>query len=86
VTGYQPHVIKLQNANLVLLTAEKGYVMCGYLNLEAAERMGDAAAVVSGVKTAEDALKAKIKAATSKAKALGVREGMSGEEALNHLG
>jgi uncharacterized protein YunC (DUF1805 family) len=85
VSDYQPHVIELQNANIVVLKANRGYVMCGYLNLEAAEKMGDAAAVVTGVRGAEDALKAKVKAATSKAKAFGVREGMSGEEAIRLL-
>ena len=79
------HVIELENANLVLLKASKGYVLCGLLNLETAERLGQAACVVSGVKNAEDALKAKIKACTTAAKAVGVQEGMSGKEALEKL-
>ena len=41
---------------LVLIVAEKGFVMCGFLNIEAAERLGVAAAMVSGVKTFEEAL------------------------------
>lgn len=77
--------IELQNANLVLIKGEKGFIMCGYLNIDAAEKMGDAACVVTGVKTVEDALNAKIVKATSKAKALGVREGMTGREALKLL-
>jgi len=67
---------------LVLIVAEKGFVMCGFLNLEAAERLGVAAAMVTGVKTFEDVLNAEIKAATTKAKGLGVQPGMRGEEAL----
>lgn len=82
---YEPYVIELENANLVLLKAKKGYVMCGLLNIDTAERLGQAAALVTRVKTAEDALKAKIKAATTKAKELGVKEGMSGEEAIKLL-
>jgi uncharacterized protein YunC (DUF1805 family) len=82
---YEPHIIDLENANLVLLKAKKGYIMCGLLNIETAERLGQTAAMVTGVKTAEDALKAKIKTATTKAKALGVKEGMSGKEALERL-
>ncbi|MEM1540272.1 MAG: DUF1805 domain-containing protein, partial [Candidatus Bathyarchaeia archaeon] len=58
---------------LLLVVAEKGFVMCGFLNVEAAERLGVAAAVVSGVKTFEDVLNAEIKAATTKAKGLGVQ-------------
>ncbi len=82
---YEPYVIELQNANLVLLKAKKGYVMCGLLNLETAERLGQAAALVTGVKTAEDALKAKVKSATTAAKKFGIKEGMTGEEAIKLL-
>ena len=79
---YEPHVIPLENGNLVLLKAKKGYVMCGLLNLETAEKLGQAACMVSGVKTADDILKARIKSCTTKARRLGVKEGMSGEETI----
>jgi uncharacterized protein YunC (DUF1805 family) len=74
--------VSLPNANLILLVGKKGFVMCGYLNLETAEKVGDAAAVVTGVSTIEDALTASVKKVTSKARQLGVREKMTGEEAL----
>lgn len=67
---------------LLLVVAEKGFVMCGFLNVEVAERLGVAAAMVSGVKSFEDVLDAEVKAATSKAKSLGVKTGMRGLEAL----
>ena len=67
---------------LLLIVAERGFVMCGFLNVDAAERLGVAAGMVSGVRTFEDVLEAEVRAATSKAKALGVREGMKGREAL----
>jgi uncharacterized protein YunC (DUF1805 family) len=70
---------------LVLIVADKGFVMCGFLNIEAAERLGVAAAIVSGVKTFEDVLNAEVKAATSKAKSLGVQLGMRGAEALSRM-
>ncbi|MEM3566460.1 MAG: DUF1805 domain-containing protein [Candidatus Bathyarchaeia archaeon] len=70
---------------LLLVVAEKGFVMCGFLNIEAAERLSVAAAMVSGVKTFEDVLNAEIKAATTKAKGLGVQPGMRGAEALKHM-
>jgi len=60
---------------LLLIVGGKGFVMCGYLNLDAAEKIGAAAAVVSGVNSFEDVLNAEIKAATSKAKALGLEPG-----------
>ncbi len=70
---------------LLLIAAEKGFVMCGFLNMEAAERMNVTAAMVSGVKTFEDVLNAQIKATTTKAKNLGVETGMKATEALKHL-
>jgi uncharacterized protein YunC (DUF1805 family) len=70
---------------LLLITAEKGFVMCGFLNVEAAEKLGVAAAVVSGVKTFDDVLNGQVKAVTSKAKSLGVEAGMKGADALKHM-
>ncbi len=70
---------------LVLIIAEKGFVMCGFLNIEAAERLGVAAAMVSGIKTFEDVLNAEVKAATTKAKSLGIQPGMRGAEALTRM-
>ena len=34
--------------NMITIVCKKGYLMCGYLNLEAAEKFGDAAVLVSG--------------------------------------
>jgi len=70
---------------LLLMVAEKGFLMCGFLNIEAAEKLGVAAAMVSGVKTFEDVLNAQVKAATTKAKNSGVETGMKGSEALKHM-
>ena len=67
---------------LVLVVAEKGFVMCGFLNAEVAERLGVAACMVSGVKTFKDVLNAEVRAVTSKAESLGVKTGMRGLEAL----
>ncbi len=70
---------------LLLIVAEKGFVMCGFLNLEVAERLGVAAAIVSGVRTFEDVLNAEVEGVTSKAGSLGVRVGMKSIEALKHM-
>ena len=73
-------------APLLLIKGEKGFVMCGYLNMEAAEKQGAAAAVVSGVKTFEDVLNAEIKAVTSKAKELGLEPGKKVRDVIARLG
>lgn len=71
---------------LILIKGEKGFVMCGYLSAEVAERVGLAAAIVSGVKSFDDVLNAEIKVATSKAKELGVHPGMIVKEVIGKLG
>ena len=77
--------IPLPNANLIMAIGEKGYIMCGYLNLETAEKFEDAAAVVTGVKNIDDLLEAKIIAVTSQAGKRGVKVGMKGKIALAKL-
>jgi len=70
---------------LLLIIANKGFIMCGYLSIEAAEKLNVAAAMVSGVKSFDDVLNAEIKAVTSKAENLDVRVGLKGMEALKKL-
>jgi len=70
---------------LVLVIGEKGFVMCGFLNVDAAEKLGVTAAMVSGVKTFDDVLDATVKEVTSKAKMEGIKQGMKGREALELL-
>jgi uncharacterized protein YunC (DUF1805 family) len=71
---------------LLLIIGEKGFVMCGFLNVESAEKLGVTAAVVSGVKTFDDVLNGQVKAVTSKAKNLGIEVGMKGADALKLMG
>jgi len=70
--------VDLKGAPLLLIIAPKGYVMCGYLNLETAEKFGQVAAIVTGVKSFDDVLRTKIVKLTMKAKELEIKEGMAG--------
>lgn len=70
--------------NMIVLTCDKGYVMCGYLNAEAAGKFGDAAAIVGGA-TFDEILANPVKAVTEAAAALGIKEGMTGAEAVELL-
>lgn len=72
----------LGNVPLLIVKAKRGYVACGYISKEAAEKFGDVAAFVSGVKTFDELFKAKIKTFTTWADDLGIREGMSVKKAL----
>ena len=70
---------------LVLIIGRTGFVGCGFINIEAAQRLNVSAATVSGVKSFDDVLNADIKAATSKASAQGVKVGMKGKDAVKRL-
>ncbi len=70
--------------NMLLVLCKKGYVMCGYLNAEAAAKFGDAAAIVGG-SCFEETLANPVKAVTPAAAALGVAAGMTGAEAVAKL-
>lgn len=72
----------LGNVPLLIVKAKKGYVACTYVSKDAAEKFGDVAAFVTGVKTFEGFFKAKIKTFTTWADDLGIREGMSVKKAL----
>lgn len=73
------------NAPLLFIRAEKGFVMCGYLNMNAANALGDIAAKVTGVSTFEDALQAKVVEVSEKARSIGIAESMRGREALEKM-
>ena len=77
--------IEMPNAPLLLIKGEKGFAMCGYLNPATAEKLGDAAVIVSGVRTFEDMLNSNIKWVSSKARELGVQEGNVLREEMGKL-
>ncbi|MCK4320113.1 DUF1805 domain-containing protein [Candidatus Bathyarchaeota archaeon] len=70
---------------ILIIIGQTGFVMCGFLNMDAAEKLNVPAAMVSGVRNFDDVLRAEIKAATSKAKIKGIRIGMKGKEAVKLL-
>ncbi|HSB47775.1 MAG TPA: DUF1805 domain-containing protein [Candidatus Bilamarchaeum sp.] len=70
------------NVPLIIVKARKGYIACSYIDKETAEKVGDIAAFVSGVKSLDDLKKAKIRETTTWAEDLGIREGMSVKKAL----
>ncbi|MEW6070036.1 MAG: DUF1805 domain-containing protein [Candidatus Thermoplasmatota archaeon] len=77
--------LELGNAPLLIIKALKGYAMCGYLNMDVANKLGDVAVVVKGVKNFEEMLSAKVSLVSEGAKKLGISEGMLCEEALEKM-
>lgn len=78
----QAVLIKLLAKNFILLRGSKGYIMCGYLDLKAAEKFNDAAVKITGVSTIAQALKAKAHSCTSAARKLRIHKGQPVKEIL----
>jgi len=79
---FTAYSIPTTNTNILIIGAEKGFLGCGYLKVEIANKVNDVCAIVTGVKTPDDMLTAKVIAVSDAAAELGVKEGMSGKEAL----
>ena len=77
--------LDMEHAPLLVIRAKKGFVMCGYLNMDVANKLGDAAVRVTGVKSFEDVLNAKAVDVSETAKQLGISVGMPAKEALMRM-
>ncbi len=75
----------MPSAPLLILRGKNGFIMCGYLNLEAAEKLGDFAVRVTGVKDLQTLLDAKVAGCTQKALSAGVEPGKKVSEILRFL-
>jgi len=75
----------MTNAPLLVLKGKKGFVMCGYLNLEAAQKLGDAAVRVTGVSDLETMLNSKAAGVTKRASELGISEGQKISDIISLL-
>ena len=73
------------HTRILLVKAAGGFLGCGYFDLAVANRVGAAAAIVTGVKTIEQMLDAAVVRASERALAAGVMLGQSGREALRAL-
>ena len=76
---------EMQNAPLLVIKADKGFVMCGYLDIDMANTLGDVAVRVRGVNTFEEVLDAQIVGATQAAIDLGIDIKMNAREALEQM-
>ena len=82
---FDGYAIPSGNTFILVIKGKNGFLGCGYISLETAEKVGDAVAIVSGVKNFEEMLTAKVKAVSAAAAALGITAGMTGREALLKL-
>jgi uncharacterized protein YunC (DUF1805 family) len=78
--------VKLPKTNFMAVTNEKGYIMCGALDVgllnEKLKERGIIAGRAVGVRTIEQLLEAPLESVTLKAEELGITVGMKGKDAL----
>jgi uncharacterized protein YunC (DUF1805 family) len=78
--------VKLPLTTLLMVSTDKGYIMCGALDIGLLnERLKDrliVAARATGVRTIEELLEAPLESVTYEAERMGIVPGMKGKEAI----
>lgn len=78
--------VALPKTNLLVVTNDKGYIMCGALDVGLLnEKLKDRKVIAGravGVKTIEQLLEAPLESVTYEAEAIGIHKGMIGREAM----
>lgn len=76
----------LPKTNLLVVTSDKGYIMCGALDVALLnEKLKDRKVIAGravGVKTIEQLLAAPLESVTHEAEAIGIYKGMTGKDAM----
>lgn len=78
--------IPTEKTNILIIQGSVGILSCAYININAANKLNEAVAIVTEVKNSEEMLSANIIEVSNRAKDLGISVGMTGEEALSLLG
>lgn len=78
--------VKLPKTNLLAVTTDKGYIMCGALDVallnEKLMNRGIIAGRAVGVRTIEELIESPLESVTYEAEKLGITAGMKGKDAL----
>ncbi|MDQ0155296.1 YunC family protein [Robertmurraya andreesenii] len=78
--------VALPKTNLLVVTSDKGYIMCGALDVSLLnDKLKDRKVIAGravGVKTIEQLLEAPLESVTYEAEAIGIHKGMTGKEAM----
>ncbi len=80
--AFNAWTIPTKNVSMMLINAKNGTLACGYISIEAADKFGDPMAIVRGVSSYDDMLKAKVAAVSKAAAALGITTDLTGQQAL----
>jgi uncharacterized protein YunC (DUF1805 family) len=81
IGGLESHHVQLK-LPLLILKGSKGVLACGYLSVETFNKTGEAAAIVTGVKTFEDMAGAAVSKVSQAGEQVGLRIGMTGAQVM----
>lgn len=84
-SDYEYLRMDMGSAPLVILKGKKGFVMCGYLNMEAANKLGDCAVRVTGVNDLDTVLSSNAVGVSEGARELGISEGQKVSDFIHLL-
>lgn len=77
--------VEMKNAPLILLKGSVGYIMCGYLNIDTANKLGDVAVRVTGITDLESMIAATVTEVSGAAASLGLKKGEKVSDILSML-
>lgn len=72
-------------AAILLIKGKRGFLGCRYFDLNMAEKLGEAVAIVAGG-SFDDMVRAEVLRVSPAAELLGIKPGMTGGEALKRMG
>lgn len=75
-------LLRTEHATLLLIQGKKAHLGCAYFSLGPADKLGDRFAIVTGVKSFDDMLAARVVGISKTAALCGVEAEMTGREAL----
>lgn len=78
--------VKLPKTTLIVITTDKGYIMCGALDVGLLnDKLADRKIIAGrslGVRNLEDLMEAPLESVTLEAENIGIHEGMKGKDAI----
>ena len=83
--GFERSLISGLAKPLLVARGSKGYAACGYVDVAAADKFGEACIIFSGVSTCDDFLASDVKKVSQKASELGIKVGQRGSDAIELL-
>jgi len=74
--------VPTERSALLMIKGAKGFLGCGWFNIETADKLGERVALVRGVRSCNDMLAASVLAVSKTGAAAGAAPGMTGRDAL----